>query len=165
MSSRTPIRVRLVSVSYVCDWLFFWRTTCPGANVLNSSESHRSISACTTTVSHVQPTMQDISPLLPEVAIADICAPNSYPLSCSALTLWVGRQEERPACKNWVMRCCCGYLSGARCRLFACGPADATAIPKSHRLLPHLNPEFQTGLSFLVPAYPGCPGKEAVKGV
>ena len=25
------------------------------------------------------------------------------------------------------MRCLCGYLSGARCRLFAYGPADATA--------------------------------------
>ena len=29
--------------------------------------------------------------------------------------------------KHWVMRCWCGYLSGARCRLFAYGPADATA--------------------------------------
>ena len=44
-----------------------------------------------------------------------------------ALTLLVGRQEEHPACKNWVMRCWCGYLSGARSRLFAYGPADATA--------------------------------------
>ena len=35
------------------------------------------------------------------------------------------------ACKNRVMRCCCGYLSGARCRLFAYGPADATAVPKT----------------------------------
>jgi len=37
-------------------------------------------------------------------------------LSCiafSALTLVVGRQEERPVCKNWVLRCWCGYLSGA----------------------------------------------------
>ena len=29
--------------------------------------------------------------------------------------------------KNWVMTCWCGYLSGVRCRLFAYGPADATA--------------------------------------
>jgi len=35
----------------------------------------------------------------------------------SALTLLVGRQDEHPACKNWVMRCWCGCLSGARCRL------------------------------------------------
>jgi len=27
----------------------------------------------------------------------------------------------------WVMGCWCSYLSGARCRLFAYGPADATA--------------------------------------
>ena len=47
----------------------------------------------------------------------------------SAFTLLVGRQEERPACKHWVMRCWCGCLSGARCRLFAYGPADATASP------------------------------------
>ena len=45
----------------------------------------------------------------------------------SALTLLVGRQEEHPACKNWLMRCWCGYLSVARRRLFAYGPADATA--------------------------------------
>jgi len=33
--------------------------------------------------------------------------------------------------------------------------------PKSNHLLPHLNPDWFT---FLVPAYPGCPGKETVKG-
>ena len=44
-----------------------------------------------------------------------------------ALTLLVGRQEEHPACRNWVMGCWCGCLSGARCRLFAYGPSDATA--------------------------------------
>jgi len=53
----------------------------------------------------------------------------------SALTLLVGRQEENLACKKWVFRCWCGYLSGARCRLFACGRADATAIPKPHHLI------------------------------
>jgi len=44
----------------------------------------------------------------------------------SALTLLVGWQEGHPACKNTLVGCWCGYLSGARCRL-ACGPADATA--------------------------------------
>jgi len=43
---------------------------------------------------------------------------------------------------NRVMGCWCGYLSGARCRLFAYGPADATATPKPHHLLPHLNPDL-----------------------
>jgi len=43
---------------------------------------------------------------------------------------WLGvRKSIRPR-KNWVMRCWCGYLSGARCRLFAYGPADATASQK-----------------------------------
>ena len=45
----------------------------------------------------------------------------------SALTLLVGREETHPVCKNSVMTCWCGYLSGARCRLFAYGPADANA--------------------------------------
>jgi len=60
----------------------------------------------------------------------------------SDLTPLAGHQEEHPACKNWLMRCLCGCLSGARCRLFAYGPADATAIPKPHHLLPHLNPDW-----------------------
>ena len=34
--------------------------------------------------------------------------------------------DEHPACKNWVTRCWCGYLSGSTCRLFPYGPADAT---------------------------------------
>jgi len=67
-------------------------------------------------------------------------------IAFSALTLvgflLVGRQEEHPACKNRVMRCWCGYLSGVRCRSFAYGPADATAIPKPRHLLPHLNPDW-----------------------
>ena len=45
--------------------------------------------------------------------------------------------------------------------LFAYGPADATATPKPRHLLPHLNPDLF--YLFLVPAYPGWPGKEAVK--
>jgi len=80
----------------------------------------------------------------------------------SAVTLLVGRQDEHPTCKNWVMRCWCGYLSGPRCKLFAYGPADADAIPKPHHLLLI---QIQTGFTFLVPAYPGCPGEEAIKWV
>ena len=60
----------------------------------------------------------------------------------SALTLLVWWLKEHPACKNWLMRYWCGYPSGARCRLFAYGPADATAIPKPHHVLPHLNPDW-----------------------
>jgi len=46
--------------------------------------------------------------------------------------LLVGWQDGHPACKNGVVRYWHGYyLSGGRCSLFACGPADATAIPSS----------------------------------
>ena len=55
-----------------------------------------------------------------------------------ALTLSVGHQEEHSACKHWVMKCWCGNLSSTRCRLFVYGPANATAIPKHHHLLPHV---------------------------
>ena len=48
----------------------------------------------------------------------------------STLTLLVERQGDHPDCKNWVIGCWCGYLSGASCRLFAYGPTDATAIAK-----------------------------------
>ena len=60
----------------------------------------------------------------------------------SALKLLAGCQQEHPACKSRLMRCCYDYLSEARCRLFAYSPADATAIPKLHNLLPHLNPDW-----------------------
>ena len=40
------------------------------------------------------------------------------------------------------MRCWCVYLSGARYRLFVYGPADATAIPKLHHILPHSNQDW-----------------------
>ena len=53
-------------------------------------------------------------------------------------TLLVGRQEEHP------MRCRCDYMSGARCRLFANCPADGSAIPKPHHLLPHLFPQLNS---------------------
>jgi len=53
----------------------------------------------------------------------------------SALTLLVGRQEGHSDCKNWVMRCWCGYLSGVTCKWVTFGPADATATPSSLVLL------------------------------
>jgi len=87
-----------------------------------------------------------------------ICKHKIWPeLPYSALTLLVRRQEGHLTCKNWVVRYWRGYLSRARCKWFAYGPADATA---THRLLLQWNPEWFT---FLVPAYPGCPGKKAVK--
>ena len=39
----------------------------------------------------------------------------------------IGWASGRASDLSWVTRCWHGYLSGARCRLFAYGPADATA--------------------------------------
>jgi len=62
------------------------------------------------------------------------CEVLAFSVCLYALTLLVGHQEQHLACKNLVMRCWCGYLSGASCRLFAYVPADATATPKPYRL-------------------------------
>jgi len=48
-----------------------------------------------------------------------------------ALTLLVGHQKSIRPVKYWVIRWCCGYLSGVRCKWFAYGPADATVTPSS----------------------------------
>jgi len=62
---------------------------------------------------------------------------STLPSIFSVLTLLVGHWEEHPACRNWVMRCWRGCLSGARCRLFAYGPADATAT--QNPIGPHIS--------------------------
>jgi len=69
------------------------------------------------------------------LALGDNCA-------FSAVTLLVGHHEEHPVCRNWVMRCC-GVTGVVICleRGADCA-ADATAIPKAHLLLPHLNPDW-----------------------
>ena len=69
-----------------------------------------------------------------------------FSLAFSALTLLVGRQVEHSVCKNWLIRYWHGYLSGARWKWFAYGPADATATRSSHALL-----KSRIGLTFLVP--------------
>ena len=74
----------------------------------------------------------------------------------STLILLVWYHKEHLVGKNWVIECWCGCLTGVGCRLFACGPADATAIPEPHHLLPDLNSDWF--FSFLLLAYPGCPG-------
>jgi len=42
---------------------------------------------------------------------------------------WLGGRKGIRPVKNWVMGYWHGYLSGARCRWFACSPADTTATP------------------------------------
>ena len=41
---------------------------------------------------------------------------------------------------------------------FACGPADATATPVISCFI-----KIQISLTFLMPHYPDCPGKEAIE--
>jgi len=52
---------------------------------------------------------------------------------------------------------------GARCRFLAYGPADA--IASQNPIIISCLIYIQTGFTFLVPVYQGCPGKEAVKRV
>jgi len=63
------------------------------------------------------------------------------------------RRSIQPV-KSWEMRCQNDYLFAVGCKWFAYGPADATATPSS-----------LASLTFLVPDYPGCPGREAIKWV
>jgi len=44
---------------------------------------------------------------------------------------WLGVRKSIRPIKNWVMRCCLGYLSIVSCKWFAYGPADTTATPSS----------------------------------
>jgi len=90
---------------------------------------------------------------------AEIITPEIQPKSFSALTLLVGPQEEHPACKNsnevlaWLsvwskVQMLCIWSSWCHCHpIFSCFI------------------KIQTGLTLLVPAYPCCPGKEAIKQV
>ena len=76
----------------------------------------------------------------------------------SALMLFVGRQKGHLACKNMEW-----WGAG----VVICLERDANDLPMvqlmrlpPHHLLLQQNPEW---FILLVPAYPGCPGKKAVK--
>ena len=71
---------------------------------------------------------------------------------------WLGGRKGIRSVKNWVVRCWCGYLSGARCRL-----AHAQLMPLP--LTISCSSKIQIGFTFLVPAHPGSPGQRAVKRV
>ena len=75
-------------------------------------------------------------------------------MAFSALTLLVGCQQGHPARKNLTAEVLVRLSSAAKCKQLAYGSADATATPIICYLVTILN-----GLSFLVPAYPGFPGK------
>jgi len=74
----------------------------------------------------------------------------------SALTLLVGRQEGHPACKKMSggMLVWLSLEQGADIHL-----AQLIPLP----LIVSCFRKIQIGFTFLVPAHPGCPGKEAVK--
>jgi len=75
----------------------------------------------------------------------------------SALMLLVGRQERHPACKKteWWGTGMVIYLErGAHMHM-----AQLMLLP----LTVSCSSKIQIGFTFLVPAYPGCRGKEAVK--
>jgi len=78
----------------------------------------------------------------------------------SALTLLVGRQEGNPACKT---------LSGGMLAWLSVWSEVQICISPSwchcHSLsLAAVNPDwfYRNGSAFLVPAYPGCPGKRPI---
>ena len=80
-------------------------------------------------------------------------------LAFSALTLLVGRQEEHLACKklsNEVLAICLQrgandlHMWSSSCH---CHPIISCFV------------KIQTGLTFQVPAYPGCPGKGVTEWV
>ena len=64
---------------------------------------------------------------------------------------WLGVRKSIQPVKTWVMRSWCG----ARCKWFACGPADAAATSSSLASL-----KSRMVFTFLVPAYPVCPWKQ-----
>jgi len=79
------------------------------------------------------------------------------PHAFSALTLLVGRQEGHPACKTtewWGAGVVICLERGADLHMAQLMPLQPTVSCTS---------KIQIGFTFLVPAYPGCPGKEAVK--
>ena len=85
-----------------------------------------------------------------------ICA---FSLECafSALTLLVGWQEGHPACKKtewWGTGMVICLERGADLHMTQLMPLPLTVSCSS---------KIQIGFTFLVLAYPGCPGKEAAK--
>jgi len=72
----------------------------------------------------------------------------------SALTLLVGRQEGHPACKKTEW-----WGTGVVICLEKGADLHVAQLP----LTVSCSSKIQIVFTFLVPAYPGCPGKEAVK--
>ena len=151
------IRSILCRNSRHCSRWYWWHTVCCGQGCLTYTIEW--------TGSHVSLPCEMISKPPPRVSgCFHVYWGQPVPLhpssTCSRRHGWLGtRKSIHPRVKKWVMRCWHSYLSGVRCKWFVYGPADATATPSSLASLKSFV------LTFLVPAYPGCPGKEAVKWV
>ena len=105
---------------------------------------HRNLSStCRTRARRIcrRPTNANLMPSLP-VSHASVC------FAFGASTLFVGPQEGHPACKNWVVGCWRGCLSGARCRQLMPLPLTVSHFSK-----------IQICFFLLVPAHPDSPGK------
>jgi len=77
----------------------------------------------------------------------------------SALTLLVGRQEGHPACKKtewWGAGVVVSLEQGADLHMTQLMPLPLTVSCFS---------KIQIGFTYLVPAYPGSPGRMAIKWV
>jgi len=79
-------------------------------------------------------------------------------IAFSASTLLVGHQEEHLACKNWVLRCWRGLSVWSKVQMICTLSSRCHCHPINSCFI-----KIQNDLTFLVPAYPGCPEKEAVK--
>jgi len=99
--------------------------------------------------------------MIVEVVVGSYC--NAFSARAfSALTLLVGHQEEHLACKKLSDEVLVWLPVWSEVQVVCIWSSCCHCIPKPNHLLLHLT---QTGFTFLVPAYPGRHGKEAVKWV
>ena len=73
---------------------------------------------------------------------------------------WLGSRKGIRPVKNWVVGCWHGCMSGLWSKVQIC---ISPSWCHCHSLpLAPVNPDwfYQNGSAFLVPAYPGCPGKQ-----
>jgi len=84
----------------------------------------------------------------------------SIKAAVSALTLLVGHQKEHPACKKLSDEVLV-WLSACRQMQMTCTFIQLMPLPP----IVFCFMKIQNGLTFLVPAYPDCPRKKAVKWV
>jgi len=78
----------------------------------------------------------------------------------SALKLLVGHQEEHPECKKLCDETLAWLSVWSQVQMIHIWSSSCHCHPIISCFI-----KIQIGLTFLAPAYPGCPGKEAIKRV